>query len=316
LRAFITGITGFAGTHLAEHLVASGDKVAGCSRSGHWQPDRLPDTPESVELLTWDIAGDVPESLRRRLASLQPDWIFHLAAVSIPRECGLRDPTGRAWNINVHGTRRVLDLAASLPGPPRVILVSSSHVYAPVAPESLVVHEGARCDPAGAYGRTKLAAEGEMLRAKAVNGIDGIVARTFLHAGPRQDPRLMLSHWCRQMVDDHLDTVSVLNLDSRFDMSDVRDIARAYRLLALRGKAETYNVGSGVCRHSGEIYKLLRSVAGCEKALVETAPGVRYQPVADIRRLEQDTDWRPEVDLKTTLRDSLAYWRAVVDGAG
>jgi GDP-4-dehydro-6-deoxy-D-mannose reductase len=315
LRAFITGITGFAGTHLAEHLLAGGDSVAGCSRSGRWQAERLPDTPEAIELLAWDIAADIPGAVRSRVAAIQPDCVFHLAAVSVPRECGQHDPTGRAWAVNVQGTRRVLDLAASLPNTPRVILVSSSHVYATPPVEDLVVDEDAPCEPVGAYGRTKLAAEGELLRAVAVNSIDGIVARTFLHAGPRQDPRLMLSHWCRQMVDDHVETISVLNLDSRFDMSDVRDIVRAYRLLAVRGKPGTYNVGSGICRHSGEIFELLRSVAGCQKSTVETAPGVRCQPVADVGRLKRDTGWQPEIDLQTTLRDALAYWKTVVNGA-
>ncbi len=313
MRAFITGITGFAGTHLAEHLLASGDRVAGCSRNGCWQPERLPAAPEAVDLLAWDIADDAPETLRAGLAALQPDCIFHLAAVSVPRECGQRDPTGRAWAVNVLGTRRVLNLAASLPSMPRVILVSSSHVYATVAAEDLAVREDARCEPAGAYGRTKLAAEGELLRAVAVNGLDGIVARTFLHAGPRQDPRLMLSHWCRQMFDASAATISVLNLDSHFDMSDVRDIARAYRLLAVDGSAGTYNVGSGVCQHSGKIFELLRSLAGCEKPMVETAPGIRREPVADISRLERDTGWRPQIEMKTTLRDSLAYWKSVVE---
>jgi GDP-4-dehydro-6-deoxy-D-mannose reductase len=311
LRAFITGITGFAGTHLAEYLAACGDQVAGCSRTGQWQAGRSIASPAAVELLAWDVADDAPADVRARLTALAPDWIFHLAAVSVPRDCGQRDPTGRAWAVNVHGTRQVLRLAAALPNRPRVLLASSSHVYAPVQDGNLVLREDACCEPSGAYGRTKLAAEGELLRAIAADGLEAIIARTFLHAGPRQDPRLMLSQWCRQIVDQHATCVQVLNLDSYFDLSDVRDIVRAYRLLALHGATGTYNVGSGVRRHSGELFQQLQALAGCDKPVVELEPGVRRQPVADITRLQRDTGWQSEIDLEQTLRDSLAYWKSL-----
>jgi GDP-4-dehydro-6-deoxy-D-mannose reductase len=188
-------------------------------------------------------------------------------------------------------------------------LASSSHVYAQVEADRMVVAEDAPLAPPGAYGRTKLAAEGEWLRAVSVDGLEGIVARAFLHAGPRQDPRLMLSEWCRQIVDDGAQSIRVLNLDSHFDMSDVRDVVRAYRLLALQGKTGTYNVGNGICRHSGSMLRQLLAVSGCEKPVEEIEPGVRRQPIADVSRLVDDTGWRPEITLEQTLTDAYQYWR-------
>jgi GDP-4-dehydro-6-deoxy-D-mannose reductase len=313
VRAFITGITGFAGTHLAEHLLASGDRVFGCSTEGHWRPHTPSSLTESVRLLRWDISSDPSLRFQRRIAEYQPDVVFHLAAVSVPRACGQLDPVGRAWSVNVLGTRRVLQLAAGLPQRPRVLLVSSSHVYAPVDAPTAVVREDAPLAPPGAYGKTKLAAEGELLRAVAAGGLDGYIARSFLHAGPRQDPRLMLSEWCRQLADDNAQAIRVLNLDSYFDMSDVRDVVRAYRLLAVHAESGTYNVGSGVCRQSRDMLQRLLALTGCEKSIEECEPGVRRQPIADISRLQRDTGWRTEIALEQTLADAYAYWNVVQD---
>ena len=309
MRAFITGITGFAGTHLAELLLAAGDQVLGCASAGSWRPGTPSTLVDSVSLLQWDISQDAPSEIHHRLADYRPTCVFHLAAVSVPRACGTLDPTDQAWSVNVQGTRRVLRLAAALPHRPRVLLASSSHVYAQVGADGVVVAEDAPLAPPDAYGRTKLAAEGELLRAVSVDGLEGIIARAFLHAGPRQDPRLMLSEWCRQIVDDKARSIRVLNLDSHFDMSDVRDVVRAYRLLALRGKTGTYNVGNGVCRRSGRLLQQLLAVSGCEKPIEEIEPGVRRQPIADTSRLRRDTGWRPEITLEQTLADAYEYWR-------
>ena len=307
MRAFITGITGFAGTHLAEHLLAQGDRVLGCSYPGHWLPNTPVSLTTSVDLMAWDVSECVPLAVRRSLEEFEPDCVFHLAAVSVPRACGHGAPSSRAWAINVQGTRNVLDLAAALPRRVRVLLTSSSYVYAPIGADSPVVSENAPLGPTGAYGKTKLAAEGELLRA-AAHGLEGISVRAFQHAGPRQDPRLMLSEWCRQIVDDSTETVRVLNLDSYFDMSDVRDVVSAYRTLILQGRPGTYNVGSGICRRSGDVLQQLLAIAKCDKPIVEVQPGIRRQPIADISRLQRETGWKPEIPIEQTLADACDYW--------
>ncbi len=231
MKAFVTGITGFAGTHLAEHLLASGDVLLGCSRDGRWKA-HTPDALRSLPVLAWDVASAISEESRRALAAFEPDCLFHLAAVSVPRECGTEEPTSYAWEANVQGTQAVLRLAASLSRRPRVLLVSSCHVYAPVSRQRPTVAEDAPTGPTAGYGKTKLAAEAALLRAVTEEGLDAVIARAFQHAGPRQDARLALSEWCRQLLAPEADAVRVRSLDSYFDISDVRDVVRAYRLLS------------------------------------------------------------------------------------
>jgi len=310
VKAFITGITGFAGSHLAEHLLRCGDEVVGCSRDGRWKGQIPATLVRDIPLFAWDVTRNIPDSAKRQLIALKPDCVYHLAAMSVPKQCGADEPTEAAWNANVLGTLSLVGLVASLPKRPRVLLASSCHVYAPVNQQDPFVNEEAPLGPVGAYGKSKLAAEQELLGAVRDGKVDGVIARPFKHAGPRQNPRLMLPEWCIQMADGGGQPVRVLNMDSHFDITDARDVVRAYRLLAAGGRrGEVYNVGSGISRRSGDLVEQLRQVAGTRGSLVELSPGVKQEPIADISRLQQLTGWRPDIPLQKTLSDTLAYWR-------
>jgi GDP-4-dehydro-6-deoxy-D-mannose reductase len=308
----ITGISGFAGGFLAEHLMACGDAVLGASFDGAWEQNSAPALAGRVELISWDLArpDGLGDESRRQVVEFQPDCIYHLAALSVPDECGDDRPTPLAVSINVDGTRRVLELAASLPSPPRAVAISSSHVYAPVSATAWRVDEAAPIAPARGYGQTKLAAEEEVRRAVSRQGIDAVVVRPFQHAGPRQNAKMMLSQWARQFAAGGSAPIRVQTLDAFIDLTDVRDVVRAYRLLAEHGRrGEVYNVGSGVRRRSGDVLEMLRRMADSSQPVVESNPGVKQDPIADITRLRQTTGWQPNISLETTLADTLAWWR-------
>lgn len=315
MKAFITGVTGFVGSHLAEHLLANGDEVTGCSPDARW-PDWAPHRlREQVRLYAWDLQDPPAASLREQLADFAPGCFYHLAALSIPDDCGSDDPTDLAWRVNVDGTTAVARLASQLPTVGRVLFTSSSHVYAPVSVAGQKVNESWPTEPTKAYGKTKLAAEG-VLRQAVDRGFDAIIVRAFQHAGPRQSPRLMLSEWCRQFAAAEATPVRIYNQDSYLDMSDVRDVVRAYRLLVERGKAgETYNVGSGVCLRSGDVFHRLRELVADGRTWVEVRPGPRFHPIADISRLQAATGWQPEIPLDDTLRDAFEFWQRATPSA-
>ena len=310
-RALIIGVSGFAGGFLAEHLLDVGDAVLGVSPDGKWMPSSPPSLAGSVELLLWDIGRpDGPEpSILHRVEQFSPDAIYHLAAMSVPADCGDREPTPLAVEVNVEGTRRVLELAAALSSRPRVLFTSSSYVYAPVASSAPHVAEDAAVAPRCGYGKTKLAVEELAQRMREERGVDVVIARAFQHAGPRQSPRMMLSQWASQFaVADK--PVEVYTRDAHVDLTDVRDVVRAYRLLVEHGRSgEVYNVGSSRDRRTGDLLELLRGIADPGRPIVELRPGPKQDPIADIARLTGDTGWQPEISIERTVADTWEYWR-------
>jgi GDP-4-dehydro-6-deoxy-D-mannose reductase len=314
-RAFITGVSGFAGGFLAEHLLECGDSILGCSQDGRWEARGPRELRRRVELVAWDL-GDprgISAEARRTVERFRPDWIFHLAAISVPGDCGPGEPTPEATAVNVEGTRRVLELAARIGRDVRVLFTSTSHVYGPVDRRSPRIDETARLAPKRGYGRTKLAAEREIRRAVDEGRCDAVVARAFQHTGPRQSSRMMLPEWAEQFARGGPEPVKVQTLNARIDLSDVRDVVRAYRLLVQRGRpGAVYNVGSGTSRRTGEVFALLRQMADPDRPVVETVGGFKQDPIADVTRLVRATGWRATIPLEQTARDTLAWWRRQV----
>ena len=328
MRAFITGISGFVGGHLARVLASLGDEVAGANRQGAWPPD-LVDAMRGLRIaapIAWDIADAPSEQVRRFLADFRPDVVYHLAALSVPEDCGSAgSPTPQAIAINVEGTMRVAELVASLsttssgpmPGRPRLIFASSSHVYGAVEPARAVVAESAPRLGTSAYALTKRMAEEHLMEAAVAQQLDVVIARAFKHVGTRQDARLMPAEWAAQFAAGVV-PVRIRCCDSLIDLTDVRDVCVAYRLLAERGvSGQTYNVGSGVAQRSGDIFLRFRALAKPGCPYVETHPGFRQEPIADITRIRADTGWSPTLSLDDTLRSIwLAYGSSDANSLG
>jgi len=309
LRALITGITGCIGSHLAEHLLACGDEVLGVVRS-EATAQHLPASLATVPRIVWDMQHDERPAAeqQRQLQAFAPDWVFHLAAISVARLCGNREPTPLAWQTNVVGTQRLVSLLRACCPSARLLLASSGTVYAPQV--GCLVDENAPVKAQTAYAATKLAAETVVTEQVAAGWLDGIIVRSFQHAGPRQPPELMLSEWARQFLNPEAETVSVHSCDIWLDLSDVRDACRAYRLLALHGQTGgIYNVGAGSRQRTGDILAVMARLAGSKKLIVERYPGRRCSPIADTGRLRSLTGWYPAVPVAQTVADSLAWWR-------
>lgn len=312
-RVLITGISGFVGGFLAEHLLDCGDMIFGTSPNGQLLPESSKVLADGrCRLVAWDLSRveGLDAKARGDIEDFGPDVIYHLAALSVQDDCGDNRPSERALAINVAGTRHVLELAASLPSHPRVLFISSAHVYAPVDPNSPRVSEDAPLGPSRSYGKTKLAAEQEVCDAVTRSGCDTVIARAFQHTGPRQVPRLMLPQWVRQVANQSSDPIEVYTRDAWLDLCDVRDVVRAYRLLAEHGESGgVYNVGTGKNRRSGDILDLLLEVAKCNRPIVETRPGHRQEPIADLTRLVACTGWQPTIPLDQTISDTLGFWQ-------
>src|SRR5919112_770895 len=237
MRVLVTGISGFVGGHLAEHLIGSDDLVVGLSASGRW-PEGLAHLSSRVRIERCDLAGDVEAELAGLIGRKQPEVIYHLAAQANP-QASVADPRG-TWALNLGGTLNLLEAVKASGLRPRVVLVSSGVCYGNPAPEHMPVSESCPLRPNNPYSASKAAADLLGIQHFLSHGTDVVMVRPFNHAGPRQSPSYVLGGLARQVAEVEAGLrprVEVGNLDVVRDFTDVRDVVGAYRLLATRGSA-------------------------------------------------------------------------------
>lgn len=314
-RALITGVTGFVGRHLCAHLMECGDQVMGVAPLPVPEGHSWGSLPPPEDTLFWDLeSADCPDDSKKRIQAFQPTVVYHLAAISVPEDCGHTEPNRKAWAINVDGTRRMIELIRDACPRARFIFVSTSHLYRVPQDRVTFVNEDYPVNPRNGYAQTKWAAERIVQDAMNEHRLDAIIVRAFPHAGPGQSERMMLPAWAAQFARGDR-VVRVHTLQATIDLSDVRDIVRAYRLLADSGRrGEIYNVGSGIPRTSGHVFELLRTIANRDCEVVETHPGIKYDPIADLRKIQNHTNWKPEIAIEETVADTYEWWRSSLDG--
>jgi len=295
VRAFVTGGRGFVGPWLSRHLEASGDEVVV--------------TDKSVDVTDGPAVG-------RALEEAHPDVVYHLAALSSVSSSW--DAPAETFSVNALGTVQVLNAVHRCAPKARVVLISSVEVYVIVAPESLPLGEEAPFRPVTPYAASKAAAEMAGLQAHLGWGLDVIRARPFTHTGPGQTSRFFVPDMARQIVEARETGSTELkagNLAAARDILDVRDVVRAYRLLAEHGApGEVYNVCSGRSVTLDHVLRRVLDLAGSDLSVVIDPSRLRPVDLPDLRgdpaRLHAATGWEPEYSLDQTLTDVLAYWQA------
>jgi GDP-4-dehydro-6-deoxy-D-mannose reductase len=245
--------------------------------------------------------GDVLDVEPLRAAVRGADAVVHLAAAASVG--GSFGDVAEVWRTNVLGTVNVAEAVRAEAPQARLLFVSSGEVYGRA--EQVPTPEDAPLAPVSPYGESKAAAE------LACRGLDAVVARSFPHAGPGQDERFAVGSWAAQLARLRAEgggTLHVGDLGVERDLTDVRDVCRAYRLL-LDAPAGTYNVASGRAVPLRRVLDLLVEAAGVP-VTVEQDPA-RMRP-ADVRVLAGDpsklraaTGWEPQIPLEQTLADAL-----------
>ena len=311
-RVLVTGAAGFAGSHLVEHL-AGRCELVGWGRSAPPPGPASPATWTRIDLLDRD-------RVRQAVRELRPDAVYHCAGAPQVAE-SWRD-TADPLAQNVLTTHYLLDAIRRAEIPCRVLITGSATVYAPSASP---LREDDPIAPDSPYALSKLCQEQLGWRGCTEDGLHVVLTRAFNHTGPRQGAAFAAPAFARQIAlieRGALDPlIKVGNLDARRDLTDVRDVARAYALLMERGAACTiYNVASGIAR---PIRTILEALAERSRAPVQiTVDPERFRPhdrpmlVGDASRLRTATGWEPAIPFDRTLDDLLEYWRgAVRDGA-
>ena len=218
--------------------------------------------------------------------------------------------------MNAEGTLHLLEAVRSAGGA-RVVTVTSAAVYGVVRPEDLPLDEAAPLRPVSPYAASKAAADLLALQAYLGHGMDVVRVRSFNHLGPGQDARFVCSALAARIAAAEVGRgaeVRVGNLAARRDFTDVRDVVRAYRCLAIDGRSgAAYNVCTGTSVAVSEVAERLVGLANRPLRLVDDPALHRPVDVPDLRGdptvLRTDTGWEPEVALDDTLADLLADWR-------
>lgn len=319
MRALITGITGFAGSHLAEYLLPLGGvEIFGTcrvrSRMGH-----IAEIQSKIHLVECELK-DFP-SVYDLIGHVAPDYIFHLAAQSFV-------PT--SWNSpqdtltnNIISQVNLLEAVRRHGLSPRIQVACSSEEYGLVAPDEVPIREDNALRPLSPYGVSKVAQDLLGYQYYRSYGLHVVRTRTFNHEGPRRGESFVLSNFAKQIAEIEKrrkpPVLKVGNLDAVRDFTDVRDIVRAYKLAVDRGvPGEVYNIGSGDTSvwRIGDALDRLVQLADLTVEIKEDPERLRPSDVpvlhCDSTKFRQATGWRPEIPFDQTLRDLLNYWRARV----
>jgi GDP-4-dehydro-6-deoxy-D-mannose reductase len=316
MRILVTGITGFAGGHLAEALLAHGNvELFGTSRRAGW-PSECRHLAEHVKLFSCDLcaAAEIGGVLRE----VQPAQIYHLAGYAHAGKSN-QEPDA-AWAGNLTATRNLYNAIEKWGGRPRVLYVGSSLVYGdPDLPEQ-AHDERAPLRPASPYASSKAAADLLSYQYTRSPGLDIVRVRPFNHIGPRQSTEYAVAHFANQVAaierGQQPPLLQTGNLSPRRDLTDVRDMVRAYTSLMEHGRTgEVYNAGTGVAQSMHAVLQGLLALARMPIEVREQADPARAGETevlrADASLLRRETGWQPRIPLEQTLADILDYWRRI-----
>lgn len=315
MRVLITGITGMAGSHLADYcLTLPNVEVFGIRR---WRSrvENIEHLEDRIRVLEGDLND--ASSMRLVIREVKPDRIFHLAAQSfVPTSW--RAPV-ETLTINVIGQVNLFEAIRSEGVDPRVHVAGSSEEYGHVEPDQVPIRETNVLRPLSPYAVSKVAQEMLAIQYHYSYGLKSVVTRAFNHEGPRRGEVFVTSSFAKQVAEIELGRrkpiIKVGDLSSVRDWTDVRDMVRAYWLALEKGTfGEVYNIASGRRRTVKEMLDILLSYTR-EKIAVERDPS-RLRPsdvtllVGDASKFRALTGWEPTIALEQTLEDTLNYWRA------
>ena len=317
MRVLITGVSGFAGSHLADFLLEQDDlEVWGTYRSGVGSAAHLTDriTLRQIDLID-------AEAVYALLAECQPQRIYHLAGQAFVL-VSWKDPWPTLEN-NIRPQLNVLQAMVDLNLDARILGVTSMKVYGQTGAKDLPIDELTPLRPDSPYAVSKLAQD--MLCAQYFNsyGLITVRARPFNHIGPRQNDRFVASNFAKQIAEIECGlrapVIHVGNLEAERDFTHVRDMVRAYYLLLEHGQpGEAYNLGQGEPNSIQKLLDLLLTFSDIDIQVRIDPARLRPSNVpvsyADISKLRAATNWAPQISFEQSLRDVLEYWRQKITG--
>lgn len=325
-RAFITGITGMVGSHLADFILANTDwEIYGMCR---WRSplDNVNhlisniNRKDRVHMVYGDLRDSA--SIDHAVKQVKPDYVFHLAAQSYP-QTSFTAPLD-TYETNIQGTTRVLESLRHHKPDAIIHVCASSEVFGRVPKEKLPINEECTFHPASPYAISKVGTDlvGRFY-AEAYN-MTIMTTRMFTHTGPRRGDVFAESTFAKQiaMIEKGIiaPVVKVGNLESLRTFADVRDAVRAYYMLVTHNPipGEYYNIGGTYSCTVRELLDYLISISTVKGQVKIEVDPERLRPidadlqVPDTTKFEKHTGWKPEITFEKTMQDLLDYWRVKV----
>ena len=315
MKVLITGITGFAGSHLAEMLLAENVEVVGTYRARSRMDTLSQSVISQIKLVECELKDS--GSVKSMLDNIRPDGIFHLAAQSfVPTSWNAPADT---LNNNIIGQLNILEAMKELKLTDTPIQIAcSSEEYGMVYEDEVPIKETNPLRPLSPYAVSKVAQDLMGYQYSQSYGLRVIRTRAFNHTGPRRGEIFVTSNFAQQIVRIEKGcqdpVIRVGNLEAKRDFTDVRDTVRAYWLLLQKGEAgDVYNIATNTTIAIKDLLDMLLGLTDAD-IKVEVDPA-RLRPsdvpvlLGDYSKLHGLTGWKPEIPFKQTLDDLLAYWR-------
>lgn len=304
MNVLVTGAAGFVGGHLIKELSENGHEVTAIVNNN--------ETPIKGVL---SIAANLSmqEEVSQNINFSKIDGIIHLAGLAAVGPSF--DEPLKYIDVNAGIEINLYEACIKQDVSPKFLIISSGSLYDPTAPMPL--SEESAVIPSSPYAVSKITQE-SLADYYGNRGFDYTIARPFNHIGPGQNLGFIVPDLTKQIVDGEkgkTTEISVGNLDAKRDYTDVRDIARAYRLLIESdAKGQTYNICSGNSVSGNKILEMLLAKSAVELTVKLDQSRMRPSDIPEIvgdhSKLTKDTGWEPEYNINQTIEDALADWRS------
>lgn len=315
-KALITGITGFAGSHLAELLLSEGYEVYGTTRPRS-KTDNIDSTKKKLKLYDADLLDS--HSLYSILSDIGPDYVFHLAAQSFVQSSWASP--ANTMETNIVGSVHLFEAVRRAKIDPVIQIAGSSEEYGLVLPNETPVKETNPLRPLSPYAVSKVAMDYLGYQYNQSYGMKIVRTRGFNHTGPRRGEVFVTSNFAKQIAEIEKGkkepVLEVGNLDAKRDWTDVRDMVQAYLLSVQKCEyGEVYNICSEKAVEVSDMLDLLLSFSKVKVRIVKDSSRMRPSDVpillGDCSKFRKATGWKPKVPFKKTMEDLLNYWREIV----
>ena len=312
-KALITGIAGFAGSHLAELLLSHGDEIYGLCRPRS-KTDHIESIKSKLHLEDADLLDS--HSLYTTIARIKPDYIFHLAAQSfVPTSWVSPSVT---LEVNVVGSANIFEAVRQVGINPVIQIACSSEEYGLVHPDEIPIKETNPLRPLSPYAVSKVAMDYLGYQYYRSYGLNIVRTRGFNHTGPRRGETFVTSNFAKQIAmiekGKQEPVIHVGNLEAQRDWTDVRDVVRGYLVAVEKcDPGEVYNICTGKAVKVSAMLNILLSFSKVKVQTKEDSSRMRPSDVPILignnTKFVQKTGWKPEIPFEKTMEDLLNYWR-------